>query len=96
MYVMVMTIECRLPYINSLKEKRMVRNRLLDRMKRDFKLSACETAHADIHNKLVIGLSAVSGDPAYLQNLPDKIVSFVETNIEGFIISADRDIFPWQ
>ncbi|HPR63486.1 MAG TPA: DUF503 domain-containing protein [Thermoanaerobaculia bacterium] len=95
MYVMVMVLECRLPYVHSLKGKRVIRTRLVERLKRDFQVSASEVATQDRHQELTVGMSAVSSDATYLRNLPDKIRNAAEGVLEGFVVQSSWDVVPW-
>ena len=93
---MLMFVECRLPYVHSLKEKRVIRSRMIDRLKRDFQVSAAEVSNPDSHQNLSVGVAAVSGTPSYLNNLPDKIIRAIEGNLEGFVIQSRQEVIPSQ
>lgn len=95
MYVMMIQFDCRLPYVHSLKEKRSIRRRLVDSLRKDFSVSIAETNHQDNHKQLTLGISLVSSDAEFLRNLPDKLRNFLETQIEGFISHYQWDVIPW-
>lgn len=95
MYVLMMSVEARMPYVHSLKEKRSIRQKILDRLKRDFPVSVAEVNQQDTHRQVCIGLTAVSGDAAFLRNLPEKILHSVESNLDGYVQDHIWDVVPW-
>ena len=47
MLVLVMAISIKLPYANSLKDKRSIRQSLVSQLKKGFSVSVRETAHQE-------------------------------------------------
>ena len=55
MPVGLLTLEIHLPYAHSLKEKRMVVQRLRDRLRRKFNVAVAELDHQDLWQRAVLG-----------------------------------------
>ena len=74
-------------YSTSLKEKRQVRNSLVDKTKQKFNVSVAEVATQEIHQTLTLGISIVSGEFSYGQESVNKILRFVES--QGEMLGAE-------
>lgn len=61
MRVLNLKITLRASWVHSLKEKRMVVKSLVQRLKNKFNISVGEVDKQDIHQSIVIGISAVCG-----------------------------------
>ena len=62
MRVLNLKITLRASWVHSLKEKRMVVKSIVQRLKNKFNVSVGEVDEQDIHQIIVIGISAVCGD----------------------------------
>ena len=62
MRVLNLKITLRASWVHSLKEKRMVVKSIVQRLKNKFNVSVGEDHEQDIHQIIVIGISAVCGD----------------------------------
>ncbi len=94
-YIMqIATAEIRLfiPWVHSLKEKRMVLKSLLDRMRAKFNVSAAEVAEQDIHQIAVLGVAAIAGDSAQADSILDTIIRFIEGATEAEITAVSREM----
>ena len=78
MYVQSAKLTFRLPYAASLKDKRSVCRGLIDKLRHKFNVSVSEVEAQDVHQKLVVGVSLVSGDAAHAQNCLDEIIRYAE------------------
>ena len=96
MRVATMEIRLFLPWAHSLKEKRMERQSLLDKLRRRFNVSAAEVAEQDRHQLLVIGVAAVAADAAQGDSVLDHVLRFVQGNTEAEITQVIRsdEAFP--
>lgn len=82
-----------IPWAHSLKEKRMVVKSLCAKVRNQFNVSVAEVEEQDIHQLAVLGFAAVAGDRAQADSIIDHVLSFIEGNTEGEIVSIERDIF---
>lgn len=80
------------PWVNSLKEKRMVVKSLTAKIQNRFHCSAAETAEQDVHRTIVLGVACIAGNPAQADSILDHILNFVEANTEAEIVEVRREI----
>lgn len=79
-----------LPWVHSLKEKRMEVKSLCARTRNKFNVSAAEVEEKDVHQIAVLGFAGIAGDRAQADSIIDHIINFVEENTEGEIINIQR------
>jgi uncharacterized protein YlxP (DUF503 family) len=75
------------PGCRGLKEKRMIVRSLKARIRRDFEVSAAEVGSQDLLQRAELGVAAVGPDQAPLDALLQNILSFVEQNLDGELLS---------
>jgi uncharacterized protein YlxP (DUF503 family) len=77
---MICVLECRfiLPGCSSLKEKRSQVKPLINRLQREFNLSASEIELQDIHDQAVIGCALISSDRVFMEKVMQRVVAFIE------------------
>lgn len=78
MVVGVATVELYLHGVGSLKEKRGVVRRVVDRVRSRFPVSAAEVDHLDLHQRATIGMAIVSNDGRVADSVLNQALSFVE------------------
>lgn len=71
-----------LPYVSSLKEKRKVCKRIIEKSKNKFDVSIAEVGPHDVHQTLAIGLAIVSGEKHQAKKVIDSIIYFIENHME--------------
>lgn len=81
MLVLVMEIAVTLPYANSLKDKRSIRQSLVSQLKKGFSVSVRETAHQEDYQQLHLSvafvcLSQLEGEQ-YAQRIEDFLDDFI-------------------
>ncbi len=81
-----------IPYSHSLKEKRMVRRSLTDRLRARFNISVAEIDEQDSHQHLVLGIAAVAGTVRLADSVLDTVIAFAEENTEAELLSVEREI----
>jgi uncharacterized protein YlxP (DUF503 family) len=91
MIIAAMTIRLHAPWVHSLKEKRTEVRSLLDRVRRQFNVSAAEVGDQDIHQSIIIGIVAIAANGAQADSILDNVIRFVEANSEALIVSIDRE-----
>lgn len=92
MKVLVMEVTIRVSFVNSLKEKRMILRSIRDRLKNNFNISIAEVDKNDNHKMIVLGIVAVSTDKSLLENTYEKIIDFIEANVDGELIDSYKEI----
>ncbi len=79
MIIGVLTIELQVPAAQSLKDKRQVLRSLTARLRRAYNISVAQVGQLDSWQLATLGVSAVSGDLAYVQGLLQHVVDYVES-----------------
>lgn len=97
MYIGTARLTFRLPGNDSLKGKRMVSRSLIMRLRQRFNLSVAEVDAIDVHQTLVIGMTCVSGDRAYVGQQLDAAVRFVDQqHIDAELVEVERDVLDGE
>lgn len=89
MYVHAVCITLHAPYAMTLKDKRQILRSLLDKVRRQFNVSAAEVDAMDLCQRLVIGVAAVSNSAGHAQAMIEEVVHFIETNADADIVSVE-------
>jgi uncharacterized protein YlxP (DUF503 family) len=76
-----------LPGCRGLKEKRMIVRSLKSRLRSQFEVSASEVGAQDLLERAELAVAAVGPDQAPLDALLQKILSFVEQNLDGELLN---------
>ncbi|GAB4260680.1 MAG: hypothetical protein Kow0092_09650 [Deferrisomatales bacterium] len=92
MVVGVATIELHLHGVNSLKEKRGIVRRVVERVRNRFPVSAAEVDHMDLHRRATIGLAVVSNDARLADSILNKVLDFVEGLHLAEVVGADLEV----
>jgi len=79
MRVGILTVELSIDGAFSLKEKRMVVNRVRDRVRRKFNVAIAEVDLLDVWNAASMGIVAVSNDGRHVDEMLSKVVNFIST-----------------
>ena len=79
MVVGILSLELSIPMANSLKDKRMVLNRIKDRVRQKFNVSIAETEANDVWNFSGLGVAIVSNDQKFANQVLSQVVNLVET-----------------
>jgi uncharacterized protein YlxP (DUF503 family) len=77
-----------LPGVRSLKEKRMIVRSLKARIRNDFEVSSAEVGDNDLLQRAQLGVAAVGPDQPALDALLQRILEFVESNLDGELLSS--------
>ena len=75
-----------LPGCRGLKEKRMIVKSLKSRIRNEFEVSAAEVGSQDLLQRASLGVAAVGVDQPPLDALLQRILRFVESNLDGEIL----------
>jgi uncharacterized protein len=79
-----------IPGNDSLKGKRRVVRRIVDRTSNHFNAAVAEVGALDQHRQALIGFAVVSNDSRHANSMLDKIGAFVSGLTEAIVI--DRDV----
>ena len=78
MLVGLLTLHLYLPENQSLKEKRMVLQRLKDLLRQRFNISVAEVDGADTWQRAVLGVAGVGTDRRYVNGQLSQVVEWIE------------------
>jgi len=91
MKVLLLKVTLRAVWVHSLKEKRMVVKSIIQKLKNKFNLSVGEVAEQDIHQTIVIGISAICGSSAQVDSTMENVITFIEENTDAEIINIENE-----
>lgn len=80
------------PWVHSLKEKRMIVKSLCAKISNKFNVSVAEIEEQDIHQRIVIAFACVTGEARLADSVIDHVLNFIEGNTEGEIIHVEREL----
>lgn len=87
----IIQIKIRMPWVHSLKEKRMVVKSICAKTRNKFNVSIAEIDDQDIHQIAVLGIAFVAAHPAQADSFSEHLLNFIEGQTEGEIISIEQD-----
>lgn len=91
MKVIAVTLLFRLHEVFSLKDKRSIKKKLMDRLKNKFNIAVSETAHMDDINLLEISFCAVSNDYTQLEKVHSSVMNFIESTFMLELIREEKE-----
>jgi uncharacterized protein YlxP (DUF503 family) len=92
MVVGVMELSLALYDNESLKDKRSVVKRVINRVRGTFNVSAAEVEDMDFTDRATIGIVAVGNDRRYIEGMLDKIVGFVDRLALADVLDATKEL----
>jgi uncharacterized protein YlxP (DUF503 family) len=92
MVIGVCRIVLALPGVDSLKGKRSIVRRLVDRVRHKFNAAIAEVASLDAHRRAVLGFAVVSNDPRHVNSMVDTIVAYVSEASEALVVDRAMEI----
>lgn len=92
MVVGVMELSLALYDNESLKDKRSVVRRVVNRVRQTFNVSAAEVDDLDFSDRATIGIVAVGNDRRYIMGMLDKIEGFVDRMAIADILDAEKHL----
>lgn len=96
MVVGIARIVLGIPEARSLKDKRSVVRRVIDRARAKFNASVAEVGDNDVHRRAVIGVSVVSNDRRHVNEMLDTILSFVSGASEALVLDSSIEIETYE
>ena len=80
------------PWVHSLKEKRMEVRSLCAKVRNTFNVSIAEVDLNDVHQQIGLGFACVVNDSNVADSMIDNVLNFLESNTEGEIIAVSREL----
>ena len=93
MFVGVLQLELSIPGAYSLKEKRHVLKGLLERLRRDFAVSAAEVDRQDVWNSAIVGFAFVSNDARHAESHLQRVLNSLEKQREATVADSQIEVF---
>lgn len=92
MVVGVGSLDLYIPEAHSLKEKRGVVRRVIQRVRNQFEISVAEVDNLDLHQKATIGFAVVTNDGRLADSILNKVVDFVESLYLAQVIRSELEV----
>ncbi|NIQ38054.1 MAG: DUF503 family protein [Proteobacteria bacterium] len=93
MVVGVCQIDLLIPGNASLKGKRKVLRKIIDRVKNRYNISVSEVGDNDLWQRSQLGLSVVGNDSRHINSSLDKIINYIDGLNVAQIINSEIEIF---
>jgi len=90
--VAVCRISLHLHGVSSLKEKRQLLKKIIERTKNRFNVSAAEVGSNDMWQKGEVGLSVIGNDASFVNSVMDTIINYIEDMHLAEIIESDLEV----
>ena len=74
----------------------LINTKVVQRLKNKFNVSVGEVHEQDIHQIIVIGISAVCGDQKQVDSTLENLIDFVEENTDEEIINIESDNYIFK
>jgi uncharacterized protein YlxP (DUF503 family) len=78
MVIGICQLDLRIPENHSLKGKRHVLRKLIDRVRNRFNVAISEVGDNDLWQRAQIGICVVGNDRRYINSSLDKVINFIE------------------
>jgi uncharacterized protein YlxP (DUF503 family) len=91
MVIAYAVFDLHLPGCRGLKEKRMIVRSLKSRIRNDFEVSVAEVGEQDLLQRARLGVAAVGPDQEPLDRVLQRILSFVEDNLDGELLNYQNE-----
>jgi hypothetical protein len=95
MYIGIARLDYHLPLCHSLKEKRQILRRLIERVRAQFKVSVNEVDHQDLWQRTAIGAAVVGSDHAHVERMTVQIADFMERQHLAEPLGRRLEVIPF-
>jgi len=92
MVVGVCQISLSLPGVSSLKAKRSIVRKVLDRAGNRFNVAVAEVGLQDVHRQALLGFAVVSSDRRHANSMLDSIAEFVEGSTDAVVLDRSMEL----
>ncbi|PKM81589.1 MAG: DUF503 domain-containing protein [Firmicutes bacterium HGW-Firmicutes-14] len=86
------SVELRLEWSNSLKDKRREIKSLISRVRSRFNVSIAETEQQEQWKKAVLSFAAVSSERRHADSMLNEVIRFIERSTEAELVSYKTEI----
>jgi uncharacterized protein YlxP (DUF503 family) len=93
--VAVTRLSIYIPHSHSLKEKRAVVRKLIDRMRARFKMHIAEVGGQDTWQRTQLGFAVVGAEAQVVESIADEVVKSIESTVEGQVVAIDREVLRY-
>lgn len=93
MFVGVLQVELSIPGSYSLKEKRHVLKGLLERLRRDFAVTAAEVDRLDVWNSAIVGVAFVSNEARHAESHLQRVLNALEKCRDAQVADSQIEVF---
>lgn len=92
--VLIVDVEIKLFYAHSLKDKRQLRLRIMERLRNQYKLSVAEVGSQDQWQRLELAMAYVALNQTSAEEMREKLKDSIDSLIagEGEVIEVNADI----
>ena len=95
MVIGVCQLDLRIPENRSLKGKRHVLQKMIERVKQRFNVSISEVGDNDLWQRAQIGICTVSNDRRHINSSLDKVIDFIEKMNLVEVVSSEMEILSF-
>ena len=92
MNVLTLKMKIYVPWVHSLKEKRMVVKSILGKVRNKFNVSAAEVDAQDVHQTIIIGIAIIVAHQGQADSMEEEIMRFVEMNTDAEILEIETEV----
>jgi uncharacterized protein YlxP (DUF503 family) len=96
MFACVARIALDVPAAGSLKAKRQVVRKVVDRLKAKFNVAVAEAEDSESLNRAVVALSVVGNERRHVADMMERMLQFVEDMYVAPIASREVEIIPFS
>lgn len=86
------TVKLYVPWVHSLKEKRMVTKSIISKAQSKYNISISEIEAQDVHQTIVLGIACVSNTSKLADSTLDRVIQFIEDNTEAELADVYREL----
>ena len=95
MVVGVLRLSLSLPTAGSLKDKRQVVRKIVDRVRGKFDVAIAEVGSNDLWQRIQLGVTAVSNDRRFINEVLDKVRGFIDDLYLASILDQELEILSY-
>ena len=92
MFVGIARLSLSIPHAASLKDKRQVLRKLLDRTRARFNVAMAEVADNDLWQRAVVGIAVVGNSRSFAQEQLDVVLQFVEDSYLAPVLDRHTEV----
>ncbi len=88
----LLTLELHLPYAHSLKDKRMLVQRVKDRLRDKFNVAVAELDHQDVWQRSLLGVVSISSSEQNLRQVLEGALRESEHVLGGDLVNSTLEV----